>query len=72
MTHSTFKGVFLRTTNRTEGYVSLIQQDHRHFGKNYEYSMVRLIVMKVDKSTNTLKSFLNDFIDCDRDGTLKV
>lgn len=62
----------MRTTNRTEGYISLIQQDHRKFGKTYEYSMVRLVVLKIDKATNNLGVYLNDFIDCDRDGTVRV
>jgi len=69
---SSYKGIFLRTTNRTEGYISLIQEDHRKYTKNYEYSMVRLIVLKIDKSVNQLGSYINDFIDCDRDGTVKV
>lgn len=50
----------------------MIQQDHRKFGKNYQYSMVRLIVLKIDKYTNQLGTYLNDFIDCDRDGTVRV
>jgi hypothetical protein len=69
---SEFKGVFLRTSQRTEGYISLIQQDHREFGKAYEYSLCRLIVLKIDKATGTLGGYVNDFMDCDRDGTIRV
>jgi len=64
--------VFLSTSNRTEGYITLIQQDHRKFTKVYEYSLARLIVLKFDKGTSTLGMYINDLIDCDRDGTLKV
>ena len=34
--------------------------------------MVRLIVMKIDKSTQTLGTYICDLIDCDRDGTVRV
>ena len=34
--------------------------------------MVRLIVLKMDKTTNTLNKYISDFIDCDRDGTVRV
>lgn len=34
--------------------------------------MVRLIMLKIDKSTNQLGTYINDFIDCDRDGTVRV
>ena len=34
--------------------------------------MVRLIVLKIDKVSNHLSKYINDFIDCDRDGTVKV
>ena len=34
--------------------------------------MVRMIDLKIDKSTNQLGVYLNDFIDCDRDGTVRV
>lgn len=34
--------------------------------------MVRLIVLKIDKFTNQLGTYINDFIDCDRDGTVRV
>jgi hypothetical protein len=64
--------VFLRTTNRTEGYISITQKDHRYFTKNYEYSLARLILLKIDKVTNTLSKYIADLIDCDRDGTIKV
>lgn len=67
-----FKGVFLRTTQRTEGYITLIQQDHRGFGKAYEYSLCRLIVLKLDKSSGNLSGYVNDLMDCDRDGTIRV
>ena len=50
----------------------MIQQDHREFNKTYEYSLSRLIVLKIDKATNTLGAYVNDFIDCDRDGTVRV
>lgn len=66
------KAVFLRTTQRTEGYLSLIQQDHRNFSKAYEYSLCRLILLKIDKTTGNLSTYINDFIDCDRDGTMRV
>lgn len=62
----------MTTANRTEGYISLIQKDHRNFNKIYEYSLVRLIVLKFDKGTSTLGAYVNDFIDCDRDGTVRV
>ena len=62
----------MRVHNRSEGYLSLIQQDHRHFNPNYEYSLSRLIVLKIDKATGTLTKYLNDFVDCDRDGTVQV
>ena len=52
--------------------MSIIQEDHRKFGKAYEYSLVRLIILKVDKASNTLGAYINDFIDSDRDGTVKV
>ena len=28
--------------------------------------------MKIDKATNNLTSYINDFLDCDRDGSVKV
>ena len=62
----------MRVHNRAEGYMSLIQQDHRHFGPDYEYSLSRMIVLRIDKAHNTLSKYLNDFVDCDRDGTVKV
>ena len=33
--NSEFKGVFLSTSNRTEGYITVVQQDHRKFTKAY-------------------------------------
>lgn len=72
MLFSGYKGVFLRVQNRTEGYLNLIQQDHRRFGKAYEYSLSRLILLRIDKPTSTLGAYINDFIDCDRDGSIRV
>jgi hypothetical protein len=34
--------------------------------------MVRLIVLKIDKASQTLGTYVADFIDCDRDGTVRV
>ena len=28
--------------------------------------------MKIDKQTSTLSQYINDFIDCDRDGSVRV
>ncbi len=28
--------------------------------------------MRIDKGSNTLMSYINDFLDCDRDGSVKV
>jgi hypothetical protein len=50
----------------------LIQRDHRGFGKAYEYSLCRLIVLKLEKAGGTLSGYVNDFIDCDRDGSVRV
>ena len=62
----------MRIAHRTEGYISIIQQDHRKFSTNYEYSMVRLILLKIDKQSGHLNKYISDFVDCDRDGTVKV
>lgn len=62
----------MRITHRTEGHISLIQQDHRKFSTGYEYSMVRLILLKIDKASGHLNKYISDFVDCDRDGTVKV
>jgi len=62
----------MRVHHRTQGYLSLIQQDHRHYNNNYQYSLSRLILLKIDKATNTLTRYINDFVDCDRDGTVNV
>ncbi len=46
--NSGFKGVFLNTKVRTEGYLTLIQSDHRKFHQStYQYSPVRVIVLKI-------------------------
>jgi hypothetical protein len=44
----------MRVSNRTEGYLCLIQRDHRFYEKGYEYSLIRLIALKLDKMTSTL------------------
>jgi hypothetical protein len=33
----------------TEGFLSLVQHDHRHFSKSNKYAMVRLIFMQMDR-----------------------
>ena len=34
--------------------------------------MVRLILLKIDKQSGHLNKYISDFVDCDRDGTVKV
>ena len=42
----------MRVDDQVDGYLTLIQQDHRHFLEtDYEYSLVRVIVMRIDKNT---------------------
>ena len=63
----------MSVTNKTQGYVNLYQKDHRFFhGSTYEYSLARVIVMKIDKSTKTLTKYINDTMDCDRDASIYV
>lgn len=63
----------MSTTNRTEGYLTLYQKDYRFFyGEKYEYSLVRVIILQIDKATRTLTKYVNDIMDCDRDASLYV
>lgn len=50
----------------------MIQKDHRKFSKAYEYSLCRLILLRIDKATSTLGAYVNDLMDCDRDGSVRV
>jgi len=53
--------------------LTLVQKDHRKFhGSNYQYSPVRLIVLKIDKPTKQLTQYINDIFDCDHDATIKI
>ena len=68
---SDFKGIFMGFSNRVEGYLNLIQQDHRKYlNSTYEYSLVRLIVLQLEKNTKTLQKYIDDVIDCDHDATI--
>lgn len=53
--------------------MTLYQKDHRYFpGLAYEYSLVRVIVLQIDKATKTLTRYVNDIMDCDRDASFYV
>ena len=70
---SDFKCAFLRLANHTEGYLNLYQKDHRFFpNSTYEYSLVRIIIMKIDKATKNMTKYINDTMDCDRDASIYV
>lgn len=70
---SGFKGVFLTTKVRTQGCLTLVQTDHRKFHKtSYEYSPVRVIILKIDKVSKQMCQYINDIFDCDHDATMDV
>ena len=62
----------LKVDSPTTGYLGLIQQDHRHYKGDYQYSLSRLIVMKVDRGSMKMEKYIGDFLDCDRDGDVEV
>lgn len=66
--------MFVNTKVRTEGHLTLVQQDHRkyHGSNTYVYSPVRLIVLKIDKPTKQLTQYINDIFDCDHDASMKI
>lgn len=64
--------MFLRVSNRNEGYLSLIQKDHRAFSKLYEYSITRMIIIRMDSFGKTLHQYVNDIFDCDQNVSVKV
>lgn len=43
------KGIFLNIRDRTEGVLSLVQKDYRHYFKDYQYSYTRMILLLLDK-----------------------
>lgn len=69
--YSDYKGIFLGVHNRVEGYLNLIQKDHRRFpDTDYQYSLVRVIVLQIDKASRQLSKYINDVIDCDHDASI--
>lgn len=47
---SEVRGVFINVAARTEGYLSVIQKDHRNYNnKPYQYSMAKLILLQMQK-----------------------
>ena len=70
---SDFKCAYLSVTNRTEGYLNLIQKDHRFYpDSTYKYALVRMIIMQIDKSTKTLSKYISDTMDSDHDASIYV
>ena len=50
-----------------------MQEDHRKYvNSTYEYSPVRMIILKLEKTTKQLTEYLNDIFDCDHDATVKL
>jgi len=53
------KGIYINVQARTEGFLSLVQKDYRHYLKNYKYSMARLILMMLDKDKGKAKAVVS-------------
>lgn len=67
----TTRVVSMRVYHKMKGFIGVSQRDKRCFAKNpkinYQYSMARLVICRLDSATNQVCQFIADVIDCDRD-----
>ena len=72
-TENGFKAFYMGVHNQTEGYLTLIQKDHRHYlNTDYEYSLVRVILLQINRNSRSLEKYIGDAFDCDRDATIHI
>lgn len=61
----------MKVYKRMHGYIQISQKDKRHFAKmpkkNYQYSVFRLIVIKINPQTNNVQEFMGEGYECERD-----